>query len=328
MEYTFNPTNTTQRDLTWSVSPSNIATIDSGTITGTAEGSCVVTVTSAINDSISATCNITFADTTINVTGVSIDKTEATVKVGESVELNATLTPSNATNQDVTWSTDNSNVTLTPNSKTVTVMGVNEGSSIVTVTTADGNYTATSTITVQAQSSGDGGDITLPDNYTELKSNYDPAGSSFVESMEFNPTTQTFYADINIDSSTLKQNILSIGNNISSWNSGGFNIHIYNATATELEININISAFGNRYNCITHSDGRIKIAWSVDKIFVNGSSIGETNTILTSDNLSELSTPCQCGSAEGNSRSTSHYNTIGIINSTKTEEELAQLTTI
>ena len=110
-------------------------------------------------------------------------------------------------------------------------MGANEGSSIVTVTTADGGHTATSTITVQAQSSG--GEIILPDNYTELKTNFEPAGSSFTESIEFNPTTQTFYADINIDSSTLLQNVLSIGNNIATWDRGGFNIHMYNKSATE-----------------------------------------------------------------------------------------------
>ena len=40
--------------------------------------------------------------------------------------------------------------------------------------------------------------------------------------MEFDPTTQIFYANINADNSTLKQNILSIGNNIVSWSAGGF----------------------------------------------------------------------------------------------------------
>lgn len=324
LKYTFNPTNTTQRGLIWSVSPSGIATINNGTITGTTEGSCTVTVTSAINSSISATCNITFANTTVSATGVSVNKSEATIKVGESVDLNATLIPSNASNQDVTWSTNNSNVTLTPNGTTVTVMGANEGNSIVTVTTADGGHTATSTITVQAKSSG--GDITLPDNYTELKSNYDPAGSSFVNSMEFNPTTQTFYADINIDNSTLSQNILSIGNNIATWNSGGFNIHMYNTSATGLEINTVIGSVFKFTGTIA-SDGRIKIAWNSDKFYVNGSSIGATS-VLTSSAIAKLNATCQYGAAQGNTMSISHYNTIGIINSTKNDEELAQLTAI
>lgn len=329
LKYTLNPTNTTQKDLTWSVSPSNIATINNGVITGTTEGSCVVTVTSTINSSISATCNITFANATVSVTRVSIDKTEATVKVGESIDLNATLIPSNATNQDVTWSANNSNVTLTPNSTTVTVMGANEGSSIVTVTTADGNHTATSIITVQAQSSG-GGDITLPENYTELKSNFDPAGSPFKESVEFNPTTQTFYADINIDNSTLKQNILSIGNDIAQWSVDGLNIHTYNITATQLEVNMIIGRLGSpaKYNVTIPSNGRVKIAWSGDRFYVNGSSVGQTYNSLTPDNLAKLNATCQYGVAQGKVMSISHYNTIGIINSTKTDEELAQLTTI
>ena len=329
LKYTLNPTNTTQRGLTWSVSPPNIATINNGVITGTTEGSCTVTVTSTINSSISATCNISFANATVSVTRVSIDKTEATVKVGESIDLNATLIPSNATNQDVTWSANNSNVTLTPNSTTVTVMGANEGSSIVTVTTADGNHTATSTITVQAQSSG-GGDITLPENYTELKSNFDPAGSSFKESVEFNPTTQTFYADINIDNSILKQNILSIGNDIAQWSVDGLNVHMYNLTATQLEVNTIVGRLGSpaKYNATIPSNGRVKIAWSGDRFYVNGSSIVKTYNSLTPDNLATLNATCQYGAAQGNVMSISHYNTIGVINSTKTDEELAQLTTI
>ena len=205
-------------------------------------------------------------------------------------------------------------------------MGANEGSSIVTVTTADGGHTATSTITVQAQSSG-GEEIILPDNYTELKTNFEPAGSPFTESMEFNPTTQTFYADINIDSSTLLQNILSIGNDIAQWNQGGFNIHIYNKTATELEINAVIGS-PIKYSGTISSNGRVKIAWSVDRFYVNGVSIGQTWSTLSSTNLAKLNSPCQYGAAQGTTMSISHYNTIGIINSEKTEEELAQLTAI
>ena len=145
--------------------------------------------------------------------------------------------------------------------------------------------------------------------------------------MEFNPTTQTFYADINIDNSTLLQNILSIGNNIAQWNQGGFNIHMYNKSATELEINVVINS-PVKYAGTISSNGRVKIAWNTDNIYVNGSSIGELWNTLSSSNLAKLNSPCQYGAAQGNVMSISHYNTIGIINSTKTAEELAQLTTI
>ena len=149
-----------------------------------------------------------------------------------------------------------------------------------------------------------------------------------MESVEFNPTTQTFYADINIDNSILMQNILSIGNAIETWNGSKFNIHMYNKTATDLEVDVNIDTTVNRYGGTIPSNGRVKIAWSVDRFYVNGLSIGQSYLTLSSANLAKLNSTCQYGAAQGNIMSISHYNTIGIINSTKTAEELAQLTTI
>ena len=102
---------------------------------------------------------------------------------------------------------------------------------------------------------------------------------------------------------------------------------MYNKSATELEINAVIGT-PTKYSGTISSNGRVKIAWSVDRFYVNGSSIGKTYTSLTPTNLAKLNSSCQYGAAQGNVMSISHYNTIGIINSTKTDEELAQLTTI
>ena len=66
----------------------------------------------------------------------------------ESKNLVATLTPTTATNKNVTWSVDNSNISINPNGLRCEITAVNEGSSIVTVTTEDGNKTATCNITV------------------------------------------------------------------------------------------------------------------------------------------------------------------------------------
>ena len=95
-------------------------------------------------------------ETTVNVTSVSIDKTNPSIKVDESTILTATITPSNATDKTVNWETNNSNVSLTPNGLNCTVRGVTEGSSIVTVTTNDGNHTATSNVTITAKESSGG----------------------------------------------------------------------------------------------------------------------------------------------------------------------------
>lgn len=82
--------------------------------------------------------------TVIAVTSVSLGKNTLSIKKGESAILIATVKPSNATNQSVKWSTSNSNVTVSNGE----VTGKAVGTSVVTVTTDDGGYTAQCTVNV------------------------------------------------------------------------------------------------------------------------------------------------------------------------------------
>ena len=84
------------------------------------------------------------APTVIAVTGVKLDQTTLTLNAGKSAQLTATVSPSNATNQSVKWSTSNSNVTVSNGE----VTGKAVGTSVVTVTTNDGGYTAQCTVNV------------------------------------------------------------------------------------------------------------------------------------------------------------------------------------
>ena len=83
------------------------------------------------------------------VTDVSLDKTELTLTDGGSETLTATITPSNATNKNVTWRSNNTTVATVDNSGTVTAVGA--GTAQITATTADGNKTATCAVTVTAK---------------------------------------------------------------------------------------------------------------------------------------------------------------------------------
>ena len=80
------------------------------------------------------------------VTKVELNKTSLTLAVGKSDTLTATITPSNATNPNVTWSSDDESVATVENGK---VTAVGTGSTNITVTTADGSHTATCTVTVE-----------------------------------------------------------------------------------------------------------------------------------------------------------------------------------
>ncbi len=83
---------------------------------------------------------------TVNVTGVSLSPSTVTVGTGTSTQLTAIIAPSNATNQNVTWTTSNSSIVSV--NGTGQVSGVAAGTATITVTTQDGSQTATSAVTV------------------------------------------------------------------------------------------------------------------------------------------------------------------------------------
>ena len=73
-------------------------------------------------------------------TGISLDRNRIDLPVGSTFRLEATVTPFNATNQGLVWSSSDTRVTTVDNRGLVTVVG--PGTAVITVTTVDGNYTA------------------------------------------------------------------------------------------------------------------------------------------------------------------------------------------
>lgn len=82
----------------------------------------------------------------VPVTGVTLNPTTAQVEVGQSLQLNAGIAPSNATNKQVTWSVSGGSAASVSQEGVVT--GLAPGTATVTATTVDGQKTASSTITV------------------------------------------------------------------------------------------------------------------------------------------------------------------------------------
>jgi len=84
--------------------------------------------------------------TPVAVESVALNKTSTTIEIGNSETLTATVSPSNAGNQAVTWSSsDNSVATVTDEGL---VTAISAGTATITVTTEDGNKKATCTINV------------------------------------------------------------------------------------------------------------------------------------------------------------------------------------
>lgn len=82
----------------------------------------------------------------IKVTSVIITPDTATIKIGETTQLNATVLPYNADNKEVKFKSSNEAVATVNGTGLAT--GVSEGEADITVTTTDGSFTKTAKITV------------------------------------------------------------------------------------------------------------------------------------------------------------------------------------
>ena len=139
---TVEPDTATDKTVTWESSDSDVATVDqSGNVKAVAPGTANITVTTE-DGSKQATCTVTV---TQPVTGVTLNPTELSLYTGQSETLAATVTPDTATNKNVTWSSDRTEVATVEDG---TVKAVGAGTAIITVTTADGGKQATCKVTV------------------------------------------------------------------------------------------------------------------------------------------------------------------------------------
>ncbi len=139
------PENATNKQVSWSSSNEEVATVLNGVVTPVTTGTATITVTTA-DGGHTATCTVTVVTDAIAVTGVTLDKTELALNPASSpVALTATVLPENATNKQVSWSSSNEEVATVADG-IVTVVGV--GNATITVTTADGSKTATCAVTV------------------------------------------------------------------------------------------------------------------------------------------------------------------------------------
>ena len=139
------PTIATDKSVTWSSSDTGKATVNaSGVVTGVATGSATITVTT-VDGGKTATCAVTVV-TSVPVTGVGLNQSTAFLATGSTLQLTASVQPTNATNTAVTWSSSNTNRATVNSSGSVTAVGA--GAVNIVATTTDGSFTATCAVTV------------------------------------------------------------------------------------------------------------------------------------------------------------------------------------
>lgn len=115
----FTPATATNKTITsWESSNTNVATISStGVVTGKTAGTTTITATCA--DGKTATATITVVSNVVNVTSFTLDKTSATLTVGDTCQIEATVLPENATNKTLTW-------TVTEGTDVVTISDITD----------------------------------------------------------------------------------------------------------------------------------------------------------------------------------------------------------
>ena len=138
------PADATNKNVSWSSSNTLVATVSStGYVTAVSPGSATITVTT-LSGGHTDECDITV--NAVEVTGVSLNSTSAELDINESLTLSATVTPSNASDLSITWSSSNDNIAIVNSSGVVT--GVGEGQATITAQSSNPSVAATCVVDV------------------------------------------------------------------------------------------------------------------------------------------------------------------------------------
>ncbi|GHU81149.1 hypothetical protein AGMMS50284_0020 [Clostridia bacterium] len=141
------PSNAGNKELSWATSNSDVATISqNGKLTSVGVGKCTITCASTDGSGVSVTCLVEVYQ---QVTGITVSGTNK-INVGETTVLKSAVTPPNAANKSINWSTSDKSVATVAADGTVTGRGA--GAAIITATAAD-NCGAASTYKVTVEKS-------------------------------------------------------------------------------------------------------------------------------------------------------------------------------
>ena len=144
------PSNATNKEVTWESSDAGVAAVSKdGVVTAKKAGKATIVAKAADESGKYASCVVTVTEAKKEVTGVTLNKSSLNLGVGGSEVLSATVLPADATNKQVTWLSSTPSIATVSQSGVVT--GVKEGTTQISVITADGSKTAICSVTVSGQ---------------------------------------------------------------------------------------------------------------------------------------------------------------------------------
>ena len=135
IDYTINPSDATNKKISFVTSDKNIAGFDKeGNIVGLKAGNATITLKS--NNGKEASINVKVKNKEIPVEKVTLSKTKVTVSEGGSVNVTAKISPKNATNKEITWTSSDNNIAKVDNGK---ITGVKKGTATIKATVGGKN---------------------------------------------------------------------------------------------------------------------------------------------------------------------------------------------
>lgn len=152
------PADAGNQTVKWFSDDYNVASVENGVVEGLSEGTTTITATTedgAYTDS----CLVTVKNDTVHVTGISLSTKSMTLPVGGSAPLSATLTPANASFEDIHWSSSDDSVAAMDFDGSV--KGYKPGTAVITVSTGDGSVADSCIVTVTDSPASDGPTITV-----------------------------------------------------------------------------------------------------------------------------------------------------------------------
>ena len=199
---TVNPSNATNKNVTWSSSNTEVAVVKDGKVTALKPGLTTIEVLTEDGDK-KASCKVIVNERYVPVTSVSLDQTSIEMVEGDAITLTATVNPENATNKKLIWSSTDEQVAIVTNREQL--MALSPGHATITVTTEDGGMTATCEVTVKAK--------VYP--VESVKLNMDKAnmlvGDEMTLEVQFNPANAT---NQNVVWSSSDPSVVSVENGI------------------------------------------------------------------------------------------------------------------
>jgi len=167
MEVQITPADATNKNISWSTTDASVVSVSpEGMLNAKGIGTAMIIASTQDGTNLSVTCNVEVSEQKVLITSITIDPSAITGKVGEEYHLNALITPENASEKTVVWSSDNETVASIDGDGFVTLNA--KGNALIKATATDGSDVYATCAVVVSDYSGINGIEIEPDAYVKV----------------------------------------------------------------------------------------------------------------------------------------------------------------